>query len=296
MLWVASPITSQIIRAEFRVMYFVHGNSTTYNFPILKHMFINGSELRATDGPFVRLRVLVNLEDNYKYPLFTTKLLANELAIVRYIWSIMNDIWWQIRYCEVQDDRVNEPVKFLVTVYATWAYNQIRQSLDARPATTRSQDVYERYEDAFSADRIVRECEATRGEFTMRIANKRVRADDLFNVKDASTSFANIARLCVNMRDDALRAFYNVIEAKFDLFPMRLIDSRVNYYTWSLVGNTTRTYDGRALTSDHMREKLSEIKRSATSNVDIVRRNDDDDDDDDNNVVVTTTLQTREVR
>jgi len=62
----------------------------------------------------------------------------------------------------------------------------------------------------------VRKCEATRGDFTMRIANKQVRADDLFIVKDASTPFANIARLCVNMRDDALRALYNLIEDKFD--------------------------------------------------------------------------------
>jgi len=140
----------------------------------------------------------------------------------------------------------------------------------------------------------VRKCEATRGDFTIRIANKRVRADNLFNVivKDASTPFANIARLCINLQDDALRALYNLIEDKFDLFPMRLIDSNVNYHTWALVDNT-RTYDGRALTADHMREKITAIKRSAISNVDRNEDDDDDDDDDndddddDNNVVVT---------
>jgi len=85
MSWVASPLTSQIIRGEFRVMYFVHGNSTQYNFSIVKHMFTNGSELRAIDGPFVRFRILIDLEDSFRYPLFMTRLPANELAIVKHI-------------------------------------------------------------------------------------------------------------------------------------------------------------------------------------------------------------------
>jgi len=100
----------------------------------------------------------------------------------------MNDIWE--RYRDRPEDLVNEPVRFLMTVYATWVYTQMLQNLVAWP-TTHSQcltaDLYDGYEDAFSADRIVRECEATRGRFMVRIANKRVRADDIFNaiVKNA---------------------------------------------------------------------------------------------------------------
>jgi len=169
-------------------------------------------------------------------------------------------------------------------VYATWAYAQIgRRHSDARPATTqrRTIDIYSRYDDAFIVERVLRECEATRGDFAMRIANKRMGADDLFNaiVKDATTSFASIARLCVRMSNETSRAFYNLIGDKFELFPMRLIDSTVDYDTWSLVaGNTTRTdCDGRALTADK-RKKLNQVKaqKSATSNM-----IDDDDDDDD---------------
>jgi len=150
----------------------------------------------------------------------------------------------------------------------------------------------------FYGRRILRECEATRSDLRMRIANKRMRADDLFNaiVKDATTSFASTACLCVRMTDETSRAFYNLIGDKFALFPMRLIDSTVDYDTWSLVaGNTTRTdCDGRVLTADKMREKLNQVKvqRSATSNV--IDEDDDDDDDDDNNDnnVVTTTMST----
>jgi len=93
MSWVAPTLTSQIIRAEFRVMYFIHGNSTQYNYNILRHMFTNGLELRAIDGPFVRLRFLIDDEDTFRYPLFTTRLPANELAIVKHIWSVMCDVW-----------------------------------------------------------------------------------------------------------------------------------------------------------------------------------------------------------
>jgi len=129
MSWVAPLLTSQIIWTEFRVMYFVHGNSIQYNFSIVKHMFTNGLELRAIDGPFVRLRVLIDLNDTFRYPLFTTRLPANELAVVKHIWFVMCDVWWQYRYHgrEEEEDPVNEPSRFLVTVYATWAYTQIRR-------------------------------------------------------------------------------------------------------------------------------------------------------------------------
>jgi len=98
-------------------------------------MFANGSELRAMDGPFVWLRVLIDKEDRYRYPIFTDRLPANELAIVKHIWAVMNDIWNESRYRNQRDDLVNEPVKFLVTVYATWAYTRMLQNLDARPIT-----------------------------------------------------------------------------------------------------------------------------------------------------------------
>jgi len=78
-------------------------------------MFMNGSELRAMDGPFVRLRLLNDEQDQYRYPLFTTKLPTNELAIVKNVWSVMNDVWE--RHRNEPDDLVNEPVRFLVTVY-----------------------------------------------------------------------------------------------------------------------------------------------------------------------------------
>jgi len=120
MSWVASPITSQIIRAEFRTMYFVHGNSSTYNYQIFRHMFTNGSELWAMDGPFVSLRQLNDEQDLFRYPLFTTKLPTNKLVIVKHVWSVINDI--SDRHCNESDDLINEPVKFLVTVYVTWAY------------------------------------------------------------------------------------------------------------------------------------------------------------------------------
>jgi len=103
MSWVAPILTSQIIRAEFRVMYFIHGNSIQYNYSILRHMFTNGSELRVIDGPFVRLRVLIDLEDTFRYPLFTTRLPANELAIVKHIWSVMCDVWWQYRHRQPEE-------------------------------------------------------------------------------------------------------------------------------------------------------------------------------------------------
>jgi len=48
-------------------------------------MFINGSEQRAIDGPFVRLRLLIDEEDEYRYPIFTTKLPTNELAIMKHV-------------------------------------------------------------------------------------------------------------------------------------------------------------------------------------------------------------------
>jgi len=199
MSWVAPPLTAQIIRAEFRVTYFLHGNSTRYNYDILRHMFTNGSELRAIHEEFVRLRV-IDLDNNFRFPIFTTKLPSNELNIIKHVWSVMCDIWWGYRYHgrEEEEDLV-EPTRFLITVYATWAYRQIRK----QSFTTQDQSIaiYRCYENAFRVQNVLRECEAARGTFTMRIANKRVSADRLFNaiVKDATTPFASIVRMCVRI-------------------------------------------------------------------------------------------------
>jgi len=60
----------------------------------------------------------------------------------------MDDIWGQNRYRSQQDDSINEPVKFLVTVYATWAYTKMLQNLDAQPITysQRLTSLYDEYE------------------------------------------------------------------------------------------------------------------------------------------------------
>jgi len=142
----------------------------------------------------------------------------------------------------------------------------------------------------FTVERVLRECEATRGDFTMRIAKKRMGADRLFDaiVKDATTPFATIARLCIRMTDEASGAFYNLIGDKFELFPMRLIDSTVNFDTWSLVCNVTDR-DGQALTADNMRDRLNRVKAQKSAQTSHVNDDDDDNDDDDNDMVVTTT-------
>jgi len=87
----------------------------------------------------------------------------------------MCDVWWQYRHRQPEElNPINEPSRFLVTVYATWANIQIgRRNSDARPATTQrgrtTMDIYGRYDEAFTVERVLRECEATRGDFTMRI-------------------------------------------------------------------------------------------------------------------------------
>jgi len=69
---------------------------------------------------------LIDDEDTFRYPLFTTRLPANELAIVKHIWSVMYDVWWQYRHRQPEElDPINEPSRFLITVYAIWAYAQI---------------------------------------------------------------------------------------------------------------------------------------------------------------------------
>jgi len=198
-------------------------------------MFLNGSELRGMDNPFVRVIVLINEEDTFRYPIFTNKLPTNEVTIVKHIWAVMNDIWEQSRYRNQQDDSVNEPVKFLITVYAIWAYTKMLQNLDAR-STIYSEELttslYDDYENAFSAEHILRECETTRRNLMIRISNKRVRAENIFNVIliNPCTPFASIARLCVRIYDETLQVFYNLIEDKFQIFPMRFINTKGNFY------------------------------------------------------------------
>lgn len=64
MSWIPPPLLRQIVRAEFRCMFFMHGNSTSYHFAVQQHMFVGRTERRSVD-PVTGLIQLRSLMDDH---------------------------------------------------------------------------------------------------------------------------------------------------------------------------------------------------------------------------------------
>ncbi|KYQ55449.1 hypothetical protein ALC60_05661 [Trachymyrmex zeteki] len=145
--WVNPYFVRRIFRAEFRILYFLHGMSTAYNFKIQQHMFGMRTEMRSIAGDRVILRPLDDESDDYEYPLYTSRIPAPELTAIKHVWAVANALYRNDPTLPIGD---NEPMKYLVTLHATWAIskffmNDIKWSHFDRFVVS----VYDNYKSAF---------------------------------------------------------------------------------------------------------------------------------------------------
>lgn len=72
--WTSSFTVNLVIRSEFRAMYFVHSHSIAYNYNVVSHMLVRGTEERFVLNNVVQLCPMFDRDDNndedYMYPLY----------------------------------------------------------------------------------------------------------------------------------------------------------------------------------------------------------------------------------
>lgn len=75
-------IVAEAVKAEFRLMYFVHGHSTAYNYKIMRYMFVHKSEAASAVGVTVQVRSLEDPEtDQLMFPLFSVNIPNDDRTI-----------------------------------------------------------------------------------------------------------------------------------------------------------------------------------------------------------------------
>lgn len=57
---ISLKLIRQFVRAEFRLMYFLHGKSYKYNYELVQYMLLRGNEWDSMEGGMIRVRPLVD--------------------------------------------------------------------------------------------------------------------------------------------------------------------------------------------------------------------------------------------
>lgn len=93
-------------------MFFAHGTNKAYNYILMRHMFVNQTEGRSiADGRIKIKKTRKDADNDVDFPVFTRDLPPSLTRSVQHI--------WQLYRVFVPD----EPIKFFITVYATYAYS-----------------------------------------------------------------------------------------------------------------------------------------------------------------------------
>lgn len=114
-LWIPVELLARTIRAEFRVLYFIHGRNTQYNYQVMRQMFVNGSESSSMIKGIVRLRALNDDTVTFDIPLYASELPAAFKRILQHM-RLVN------KHMPQQYNSSRYAARYLMTNCAFWAY------------------------------------------------------------------------------------------------------------------------------------------------------------------------------
>ncbi|KAL0116457.1 hypothetical protein PUN28_009838 [Cardiocondyla obscurior] len=118
--WRSAEEIRRVIQSEFRISYFVHGNSHVYNFTVYKNLFLHQKEAALNDGGIIQIKSYNNITDKCDYPLYTDILYSMYSKPIRHLW---------LAICAIPPDSDSNNefeykcVKFIMYLYITWTKN-----------------------------------------------------------------------------------------------------------------------------------------------------------------------------
>ncbi|EZA61666.1 hypothetical protein X777_11050 [Ooceraea biroi] len=107
------------MRAEFRLLYFVHGRSSAFNYAVARRMFARGTERRSAERVLTRLRPFNDERDRFPYPIFTTRMEQRLVSTVRFVWQMLMGLPDPAAEQATQE-RQRLEVRYLVMLYACY--------------------------------------------------------------------------------------------------------------------------------------------------------------------------------
>lgn len=114
--YVPTQQIEQSVRADFRLMYFLHGNSHKYNFNVRKYMMPLGNE--TDDGGYMHFRLLHRRDEDERdaarerekrYPLYSTDI----------PFPLLNAIKFLRKHRDPETHPARDLTRYIVSLYAT---------------------------------------------------------------------------------------------------------------------------------------------------------------------------------
>jgi len=234
--WMPPAIVRQTIRAEFRIMYFIHGSSYVFNYVIIRSLFKMSTECGFIRDGVVELRPLQDESDNVAYPIFSNRISAHQIQIIRHIWLVQNAIWSVYLDNNDDNDDDGEVLRYVITMYGVWAYGPafVRSHQEA-DVVAQARRLYRGYKDAFNLRSYLREYKKYSPRRCPVTVSKTVLPDEIARVivQEPSTHLSKTVLAPVRLTDRT--DFYHKLAAfiadNVNVFPMKTISN--TYYTYA---------------------------------------------------------------
>lgn len=279
-LWPRIETVAQTIKAEFRVMYLLHGRNTSYNYNVMRLMYSNGNETKSSVNGIIQLRPLYDptTSDQYIFPLFSAQIPNVYTTVIRFLYETI-----QIMDNEIdnEDDDDNDKVlKFLVTCYASYGYTHCflnkshLRNIDRIKIVKR---ITQNYKSIFTLTEFLRRFRKIARQRTNINIVGTVQADYLARkiLSNPTSPFGKIISSTINAtnRTDLFEKTSRLIKDNFYLFPAKLIEYKpknsktiLKLSSWVIVkcGDYRLIPQKGLLTIKTMRNNLLQLRKIAT--------------------------------
>ncbi|XP_011691096.1 PREDICTED: uncharacterized protein LOC105452019 [Wasmannia auropunctata] len=283
--WTSPQTIRRTIRADFRVTYFVNGLLRTQNFQIAKNMFCGTTESRSIDRGRICLRELNDPTDTSIYPFFTHDIRNSVMNIIRFIWNIICTLPDPSTVAAEEFDDVKENdgsydddlkgLRFLVCLYASWAYNAELVHHDtassAAKVTVDSVNVlryFNEWKNVFSLQFFIDE-HRRKGVINCcaKITKQGIEEQNASHLAllDPQTMFANVVMMCIRTsnRPRMINLLSKFINRRCQVLPVHLLKQHSKQYDWAVVINAATLPGNVHVSAGYVQQQLNILRQRA---------------------------------
>ncbi|EZA46689.1 hypothetical protein X777_03350 [Ooceraea biroi] len=229
--WTSPVLVRLTMRAEFRLLYFVHGRSSAFNYAVARRMFARGTERVSAERGLTRLRPLNDERDRFSYPIFITRMEQRLVGVVRFVWQLVMGLPDPAK-AEATQERQRLEVRYLITLYACYALSHMLLELGRTRLMDITQETarhYENWDRAFTKRYVFAECRRVGVRQCPIVFIRATQAEGIAAAMVTSrTLFGRVALASCGVSGDPvalgeLRARLTTeIRAHFEIFPTRV--------------------------------------------------------------------------
>ncbi|KAL0098995.1 hypothetical protein PUN28_020202 [Cardiocondyla obscurior] len=242
--WRSAEEIRKIIRSEFKISFFVHGNSHVYNFTVCKNLFLHEKEAASNDGGIIQVKSNNDITDTCDYPLYTNILHSMYSKPIRHLW---------LAICAIPPDYDNDIeleykcVKFILYLYITWSKNITENKHtgdNTFPSIEEFRETYDTIETAFQKQSLIQYLSEQPRSLVKLIHTKSkimTVAELIDLIMSPTSNFGRIFIMSVkiNNKRSFVKTLKLFINNYIQVFPTGKQTNRQTEPSWSVVSSKT---------------------------------------------------------